>query len=146
MSDAPPKAASGVTDAQDPDELSLRRKDVPVDPNAEEAEVAKVLRAAFPPLEAYLFRWLDSERGTEVVKTVTDLIKSAKRVTLDRLAEEKRQTHRREMLDRIGRYVMMALILGLGTYLRVNDKLDTVIFGLLSASLGFLFGRQTAHN
>jgi hypothetical protein len=65
----------------------------------------------------------EAERGTEVVKTVTEVIKSAKSVTLDRLAEEKRQTHKREMLDRIGRYVMMALILGLGTYLRVQDKL-----------------------
>ncbi len=146
MSDAPPKTAAETPAAQDPDELSLRRKEVSVDPEAEEEEVAKVLRSAFPPVEAYIFRWLDSERGTEVVKTVTDLIKSAKSVTLDRLSEEKRQTHKREMLDRIARYVMMALILGLGTYLRVNDKLDTVIFGLLSASLGFLFGRQTSHN
>jgi hypothetical protein len=146
MSDAPSKATAKAEEPQDPDELSLRRKDVSVDPNAEEAEIAKVLRAAFPPLEAYLFRWLDSERGTEVVKTVTDLIKSAKSVTLDRLSEEKRQTHKREMLDRIARYGMMAVILGLGTYLRVHDKLDTVIFGLLSASLGFLFGRQTSQH
>jgi|GEM_PF-6050213 len=37
-------------------------------------------------------------------------------------------------------------ILGLGTYLRVHDKLYAVIVGLLSGSLGFLFGRQLSQN
>lgn len=130
--------------ADDEDDLSIRRKEVEVDADAPEEEVEKVKRAAFPPDTAYFFRWLESERGTDVVKTITDLIKSAKSVTLDRMGEDNKRLHTRELIDRVGRYVMMGAILAIATVLRLQDKLDTVIIGLLSLALGFLFGRQSS--
>lgn len=128
------------------DELALKRKEVSVDPDATAEQVEEQLRAAFPPAAAYFFNWLESERGTEVAKTITDLIKSAKAITLDRMAEEKKQSHKRQLVNDIGRFVMMGGILVLATVLQLNGKLDTVIVGLLSLGLGFLFGRQTAQH
>lgn len=128
----------------DDDELALRRKEVEVDPLDDDEAVEKVKRDAFPPFSAYFFKWLESERATEVVKTITDLTKSVKEVALSRLGEVDKQAHSREMVDRIARYLMMAGIIGVATVLKFYDKLDTVIVGLLSLALGFVFGRQTS--
>jgi len=117
-----------------------------IDPNAEprtvdvsdahdEEDEEQILRKAWPPAIAYVMDFLKTAEGKEFGKKVFDFIESLRKRPLGRQNSE-------SMLHGIARYALAAGIIGAAVWLRVVDKLDTVMVGLLSLTLGYLPGRQ----
>jgi hypothetical protein len=110
-------------------------RDVDVSDAGSEEEEERILRNAWPPVSHFFFDWLKTPDGSEIAKQGARLLESLKKETLGR-------QFRLNLIDAVARYLLVAGILLAAVYLRVIDKLDTVMVGLLSGALGFLLGRQ----
>jgi hypothetical protein len=118
-------------DAQKPREPKI--VDVTDAEDAEDEE--RIRRDAWPPTVAYLTDFLATPSGKEFSVKLFAFVESFRKQTLDRQNVE-------SMFHGLARYILAAGIIGAAVWLRVIDKLDTVMVGLLSLTLGYLLGRQ----
>ena len=101
----------------------------------DEEDEERVFRQAWPPTIAYLMDFLKTPEGKAFGTKVLEFFESLRKQTLDRQNSE-------SMLHGLARYALAAGIICAAVWLRVVDKLDTVMVGLLSLTLGYLLGRQ----
>ncbi|MGH9317686.1 MAG: hypothetical protein ACRD1P_11350 [Thermoanaerobaculia bacterium] len=101
----------------------------------DEAEEEQILRRAWPPTVAYITNFLKTPEGKIFGEKLLSFLESFREQTLNR-------QHKESIFHGWARYVLVAGIIGAAVWLRTCDKLDTVMVGLLSLTLGYLLGRQ----
>lgn len=122
------KLTDGMQKAHEPEIVDV------TDAEDEEDE-GRILRKAWPPAIAYIMDFLKTAEGKDFSVKFFAFLESFRKQTLDR-------QHKETMFHGWARYALVAGIIGLAAWLRSVDKLDTVMVGLLSLTLGYLLGRQ----
>ncbi|HTQ48482.1 MAG TPA: hypothetical protein VMI75_37255 [Polyangiaceae bacterium] len=95
----------------------------------------QAIREAWPPTIAYITEFLKTAEGKEIAGRVLTFFESVRKQSLDRQVSE-------SMLHGVARYLLSAGIIVAAVWLQFAGKLDTVMVGLLSLTLGYLLGRQ----
>lgn len=78
--------------------------------------------------------FLSSPAGKEVNQKLAEW--------LGTLKEGQQQKHVVTLIATVGRYILMAGIIGSAVWLQKDKALDSAVTGLLGLALGYLFGRQ----
>lgn len=120
--------ADGTQEPREPEVVDVTDAD-------DEEEEERILRNAWPPAIDYIMEFLKTANGKEFGKNVLDFLESLRKQALDRQNAE-------SMFHGLARYVLAAGIITAAVVLQLKGKLDTVMVGLLSLTLGYLLGRQ----
>ena len=101
----------------------------------DEEDEEQIKRNAWPPMIAYLTDFLKTPEGKDFGAKTFTFLESFRKQSLDRQNAD-------SMLHGLARYILSAGIITAAVLLQLNGKLDTVMVGLLSLTLGYLLGRQ----
>jgi hypothetical protein len=86
------------------------------------------------PFLPVLLAFLGTPEGKEINAQLAAWLGSFK--------EGQAQKHTVEVISTVGRYFLMAGIIGAAVWLQHEKQLDSAVTGLLGLALGYLFGRQ----